>query len=71
MNARYILSAFTVAAAGMLRAVEFMVTQMPVSPFADTGVSTNMVINKADINYVDLKFTLCGTPTNKRRKTGK
>ena len=64
MNARYILSAFTVAAAGMLRAVEFMVTQMPVSPFADTEVSTNMVINKADINYVDLKFTLCGTPTN-------
>ena len=64
MNARYILSAFTVAAAGMLRAVEFTVTQMPVSPFADTEVSTNMVINKADINYVDLKFTLCGTPTN-------
>ena len=64
MNARYILSAFTVAAAGMLRAVEFTVTQMPVSPFADTEVSTNMVINKANINYVDLKFTFCGTPTN-------
>lgn len=64
MNARYLLSIFTVAVAGMLHAVEFTVSQMPVSPFADTEVSTNMVINKADINYVDLKFTLCGTPTN-------
>lgn len=64
MNARYILSAFAVSAAGMLQAVEFTVNRMPVSPFADTEVSTNMVINKADINYVDLKFTFCGTPTN-------
>ena len=64
MNARYLLSIFTVAVAGMLQAVEFTVSHMPVSPFADTEVSTNMVINKADINYVDLKFTLCGTPTN-------
>ena len=64
MNARYLMSIFTVAVAGMLHAVEFTVSQMPVSPFADTEVSTNMVINKADINYVDLKFTLCGTPTN-------
>ena len=57
---------FALAATGAfaLRAVEFTVTQMPVSPFADTEVSTNMVINKADINYVDLKFTFCGTPTN-------
>ena len=57
---------FALAAAGAfaLLAVEFTVTQMPVSPFADTEVSTNMVINKADINYVDLKFTFCGTPTN-------
>ena len=64
MNARYLLSIFTVAVAGMLQAVEFTVSHMPVSPFADTEVSTNMVINKADINYVDLKFTFCGTPTN-------
>ena len=53
-----------VAGAWTLQAVEFTVNQMPVSPFADTEVSTNMVINKADINYVDLKFTFCGTPTN-------
>ena len=53
-----------VAGAWTLSAVEFTVNQMPVSPFADTEVSTNMVINKADINYVDLKFTFCGTPTN-------
>ena len=43
-----------VAGAWTLQAVEFTVNQMPVSPFADTEVSTNMVINKADINYVDL-----------------
>ena len=57
---------FLLAAAGAwaLQAVEFTVSHMPVSPFADTEVSTNMVINKADINYVDLKFTFCGTPTN-------
>lgn len=59
-----VLLALSVAGAFALRAVEFTVTQMPVSPFADTEVSTNMVINKADINYVDLKFTFCGTPTN-------
>lgn len=52
-----VLLALSVAGAFALRAVEFTVTQMPVSPFADTEVSTNMVINKADINYVDLKFT--------------
>ena len=59
-----VLLALSVAGAFALRAVEFTVAQMPVSPFADTEVSTNMVINKADINYVDLKFTFCGTPTN-------
>lgn len=59
-----VLFALSAAGAFALRAVEFTITQMPVSPFADTEVSTNMVINKADINYVDLKFTFCGTPTN-------
>ena len=59
-----VLFALSAAEAFALRAVEFTITQMPVSPFADTEVSTNMVINKADINYVDLKFTFCGTPTN-------
>ena len=59
-----VLLALSVAGAFALRAVEFTVTQMPVSPFADTEVSTNMVINKVDINYVDLKFIFCGTPTN-------
>ena len=58
------LFALSAAGAFALRAVEFMVTQMTVSPFADTEVSTNMVINKADINCVDLKFSFCGTPTN-------
>ena len=58
------LTVMTVVMAFALRAVDFTVTQMPVSPFADTEVLMNMVINKADINYVDLKFTFCGTPTN-------
>ena len=53
-----------VAWAWTLAAVEFTIGQMPVSPFADTEVSTNMAINKADISYVDLKFAFEGTPTN-------
>ena len=65
-KAKFKSCVFLLAAAGAwaLHAVEFTVNQMPVSQFADTEVSTNMVINKADINHVDLKFTLCGTPTN-------
>ena len=59
-----VLFALSAAGAFALRAVEFTVTQMPVSSFADTEVSTNIVINKVDINYVDLKFIFCGTPTN-------
>ena len=64
MNARYLLSVFALGAAGMLHAVEFTMESMPVSPFADTEVSTNMPINKADISYADLKFSFDGTPTN-------
>lgn len=59
-----VLFALSVAGAFALRAVEFTVTQMPVSPFADTEVATNMPINKADINYADLTFHFYGTPTN-------
>lgn len=40
------------------------VPSMPVSPFADTEVSTNMSINRADISYSDLNFHFDGTPTN-------
>ncbi len=54
-----------VAAAGM-QASAWMVNvpSMPVSPFADTEVSTNMSINRADISYSDLNFHFDGTPTN-------
>ena len=41
-----------------------VVPSMPVSPFADTDVSTNIPINKADISYSDLSFRFDGTPTN-------
>ena len=59
-----VLFALTVAGAFALRAVEFTVNHMPLSPFADTEVSPNMVITKADISYADLYFTFDGTPTN-------
>lgn len=59
-----VLFALTAAGALALRAAEFTVSQMPVSPFADAEVSTNVAINKADISFVDLKFSFCGTPTN-------
>ena len=41
-----------------------VVPPQPVSPYADTEVSTNMPINRADISYSDLKFRFDGTPTN-------
>ena len=41
-----------------------LVPAQPVSPFADTEVSTNIPINKADISYSDLNFRFDGTPTN-------
>ena len=54
-----------VAAAGIqASAWTVQVQGMPVSPFADTEVSTNVVINKADISYSDLHFAFAGTPTN-------
>ena len=54
-----------VAAAGMQAfAWTVHVQEMPVSPFADTDVSTNIPINKADISYSDLNFCFDGTPTN-------
>ena len=40
------------------------VPSMPVSPYADTEVSTNIPVNRADIGYSDLNFRLNGTPTN-------
>ena len=54
-----------VAAAGMLASARTVVVPtMPVSPFADTEVSTNVPVNRADISYADLKFCFAGTPTN-------
>ena len=41
-----------------------VVPAQPVSPFADTEVSTNVPINRADISYSDLNFRFHGTPTN-------
>ena len=43
---------------------QISVPTMPVSPFADTEVSTNVPINRTDINYADLEFSFAGTPTN-------
>ena len=57
---------FLMAAVGAcaLQAVGVTVSQLPVSPFADTEVSTNMPINRTDINYADLEFRFAGTSTN-------
>ena len=64
MNIKACTFLLMVAGVLSLRAVEFTVNPMPVSPFADTEVSTNMVINRADISYSDLHFAFAGTPTN-------
>ena len=64
MKVRSCVFLLAVAWAWTLPAVEFTVGQMPVSPFADTEVSANMAINKADVSHVDLTFAFCGTPTN-------
>ena len=57
---------FAVAAlaAGASFGWTIQVPSMPVSPYADTEVSTNIPVNKADIGYSDLNFRLNGTPTN-------
>ena len=64
MKIRSCVFLLAVAGAWTLQAVEFTVNQMPVSPFADTEISTNVVINRADISYSDLHFAFAGTPTN-------
>ena len=55
-----------VVAAGMQASAWTVVSvpAMSVSPFADTEISTNIPINKADISYSDLNFRFDGTLTN-------
>ncbi|MGN0833897.1 MAG: hypothetical protein ACI4RD_09665 [Kiritimatiellia bacterium] len=54
-----------VAAAGMQApAWTVSVPTMPVSPFVDTEVLTNLPVNRAGISYADLKFCFAGTPAN-------
>ena len=66
MIARKTLSLIAVVASACLPtfARTIIVQPQPVSPYADTEVSTNVVINKADISYSDLHFAFAGTPTN-------
>ena len=64
MNIKSSAFLLTVAGTLSLQAVEFTVNPMPISPFGDTEVSTNMAINRADISYADLHFAFDGTPTN-------
>ena len=62
---RRISASLVVVMAGMQACAWTVHVQgMPVSPFADTEVSTNIPINKADISYSDLNFRFDGTPTN-------
>lgn len=59
-----LLAGFAALLAAQCGAWQVSVPSMPVSPFADTEVSTNMPINRTDINYADLEFRFAGTPTN-------
>ena len=64
MMARSILCAVVAAVSIGASARTVVVPTMPVSPYADTEVSTNVAINKAQISYSDLEFHFSGTPTN-------
>ncbi|MBQ3748437.1 MAG: hypothetical protein II863_13620, partial [Kiritimatiellae bacterium] len=59
-----LLAGFASLLAAQCVAWQVSVPSMPVSPFADTEVSTNMPINRTDINYADLEFRFAGTSTN-------
>lgn len=61
---QYHIFAVAALAAGASFGWTIQVPSMPVSPYADTEVSTNIPVNKADIGYSDLNFRLNGTPTN-------
>lgn len=54
------------AVAGVFRlwAVDFAEIRMPFSPFADSEISTDLEINRSDINYAEIHFAFGGTPTN-------
>ena len=60
------ISLFTAAAfvSAAVFAGPVVIQSLPVSPYADTEVSTNIPVNKADIGYSDLHFAFVGTPTN-------
>ena len=64
MMTRSILCAVVAAVSIGASARTVVVPAMPVSPYADTEVSTNVAINKAQISYSDLEFHFSGTPTN-------
>lgn len=59
-----LLAGFASLLAVQCGAWQVSVPSMPVSPYADTEVSTNVAINKAQISYSDLEFHFSGTPTN-------
>ena len=64
MTSKEIIFAAVVLTAGVSLGRTIQLPSMPVSLYADTEVSTNLTINKADIGYYDLEFSLFGTPTN-------
>ena len=64
MKARLLVVGAFFASAAFARRI--VVPTMPVSPFADTEVSTNVVIHegRTDVRNVQIHFQLEGTPTN-------
>lgn len=55
-----------IVVSGVVFARTILVPTQPVSPYLDTEVSTNIVINAglSDVRQIDVHFQLAGTPTN-------
>lgn len=64
MICRKLVFACALAVAGIVHARKLAIDRKPVSPFADTEVSTNITINASNISCENLKLQFQGTPTN-------
>ena len=61
-----LISALAILLSSAAYAKEFNVSPLPVSPYADTEVATNIVFNRhrSDVKEFELKFTLDCSPSN-------
>ena len=65
-GAALLICAFAILLSFAACAKEFNVSPLPISPYADTEVSTNIVFNRhrSDVKEFELKFTLDCSPSN-------